>query len=193
LHERDLLHLDVKPANIIAERREGSLHATLIDFGLCRRGVDLTVEDAGRAIRGSLPYMAPECFDGRPLGPWTDIYALGVTFYRLLCGRLPRPGASALLRDCDSASAWAPAPVPPSALAPNVPRDLELLLLRALALDPQSRFSSASELSESLRGLAQARTHRVTSPARTYGRSVELAQTSRFLDDLGEGRGSRAL
>src|SRR6185295_6341604 len=91
LHVHRILHLDLKPSNMIVRRGAPGGRAVLIDFGLCRRGLP---REAGTRLRGSLPYMAPEYFRGEPLGPWTDVYALGVTLYRLAAGRFPRPGAA---------------------------------------------------------------------------------------------------
>ena len=87
-----LLLLDVKPGNIIVRKGDPRRRAVLIDFGLCRRGLDAS---PGSKLRGSLPCMAPEYFQAGPIGPWTDVYALGVAIYRLATGTFPRRGAAA--------------------------------------------------------------------------------------------------
>src|SRR2546428_1873378 len=91
LHRSEILHLDIKPSNIIVSTASTGSRPMLIDFGVFRRGIGTL---PGSRIQGSIPYMAPECFKGDPLGPWTDIYALGATLYRLATGSLPRGGAS---------------------------------------------------------------------------------------------------
>jgi serine/threonine protein kinase len=148
LHRNEILHLDIKPGNIIVRRDTG--RAVLIDFGLCRRGLAST---AGEKIKGSLPYMAPEYFEPGPLGPWTDVYALGVTLYRLATGRFPR-SSGAPRRTSDRGRrglpAWDAVPLPPSRLRPGLPGHLDHIILKCLALDPRSRFRSGGELLASL-------------------------------------------
>jgi serine/threonine-protein kinase len=90
--------------------------------------------------------MAPEQARGDPLGPTADVWALGVVFYELLTGRLPFDGGCprALLDAVQFAE-----PLPPHALRPELPRDLEAACLRCLRKRPEERFSAA-------RGLANA-------------------------------------
>ncbi len=188
LHRSKILHLDLKPSNILLPR--GGARAVLIDFGLGRRL--LPVADRDR-LRGSLPYLAPECFEGKPSGPWTDVYGFGATVYHALCGRYPR--MAPLSRNGSGAEAirWEPAPPPPRALRPDLPDDVERVLLRCLALDPRERFSSATELLSSL----EKATDRPATESSTclpavplIGRHAELGEVDRFLDGLLRGSGS---
>ena len=126
----------------------------LVDFGLHRYG---PVADADRAQYGSLPYMAPEYFREGALGPWTDVYAIGVTLYRLLVGRAPRP----LVRSAASSSSgslgsvrWDPAPRPPSAYTGRDDDVLDRVILKCLALDPRARFEDAGALADALSRVA---------------------------------------
>ena len=183
LHQNHILHLDIKPANMILRQGTGDERAVLIDFGLCRRGAP---KEPGVRLRGSLPYMAPEYFRGEPLGPWTDIYALGVTLYRLATGRFPRPGASGEKNGLSDREAWDPAPPPPSRISPSIPRDLDSIILRCLALDPRSRYASGAELLLALEALGPPAVARTPAGASTLtiGREAELARVDRLLDRL---------
>jgi DNA-binding NtrC family response regulator/tetratricopeptide (TPR) repeat protein len=181
LHRNEVLHLDVKPGNIIV-MRDGAPRAVLIDFGLCRRGL---AAPPGPHLKGSLPYMAPEYFGGGDLGPWTDVYALGVSIYRLATGRFPRQGALAGSGRAAPASAWA-APPPPSQLRPDLPADFDNVVLKCLAIDPAARFPSGIEVAralESLGGIPAPAERRASSIA-TFGRGPEIDRADAFLDGI---------
>ena len=183
LHRNRILHLDVKPGNVIAPHSDRG-HAVLIDFGLVRSHDAL---DAEAWQRGSLPYMAPEYVQRRPFGPWTDIYAIGVTLYRFATGQYPRKGVSIAASPSGLASAWNPAPRPPSSLCDWATPDLDSIVLGCLALEPSARFQDAGELE-----LAIARwTHTARRPlrprtwtTRTIGRQLELGRIEEFLDGI---------
>src|SRR4030095_13845583 len=81
------LHLDVNPGNLIAPDPDHGSSVVLVDFGIYRRAGH---RPPGAALRGSLPYMAPEHLRREVPGPWTDVYAFGATLYRLAAGVLPR-------------------------------------------------------------------------------------------------------
>ena len=104
LHRGGILHLDIKPSNIIASPREGQRRAVLIDFGLCRRS---TGSGPAAPMHGSFPYMAPEYFLGGEIGSWTDVYAFGVTLYRVSTGRYPRSFEPRSVESVDDRSVWA--------------------------------------------------------------------------------------
>ncbi len=190
LHRSEILHLDIKPSNVLLRDASSTPRAVLIDFGLCRRNVG-TGRDA--KLKGSLPYMAPEYFGQGQLGPWTDVYALGVTLYRLATGRFPRPGAVAAVRARSKADpladerAWHPAPDPPSQIRPSLPPDLDLVLLRCLALDPEARSTDLPELLACVRHAVSPLTVSRARPqgqTLTVGRRAELAVADRYLKAL---------
>jgi DNA-binding NtrC family response regulator/tetratricopeptide (TPR) repeat protein len=184
LHENGILHLDIKPSNIVVAESRGRKRGVLIDFGLSRRGLP---EAPAEKLRGSLPYMAPEHFREGALGPWTDVYALGVTFYRLATGAFPRPLAA---EGRGTKDPWSDLPRPPSSLNRALPRDLDHVLLKCLAVDPRSRFSTAGELAGSLRripGLEPPEGAAVVEPPGMVGRGQERETFDRFVNRLRHG------
>ena len=94
-HQRGIIHRDVKPANILVERRTG--RARLIDFGIAH-SLELASHDLTRTgtSLGTPRYMAPEQLAGDPIGPRTDLWGLGAVLYQALSGRVPFDGATPL-------------------------------------------------------------------------------------------------
>ncbi|MFI5457780.1 MAG: WD40 repeat domain-containing serine/threonine protein kinase [Isosphaerales bacterium] len=142
-HHQGVIHRDVKPSNLLIDAK-GNIWVT--DFGLARRLADpgLTHHDS---LLGTPRYMSPEqartgAIDGR-----TDVYSLGATLYELLTLRPPFDGQSAaeLLDQIGQLD-----PLPPSAIDPRVPRDLETVVLKALAKRPADRYLTADELAADL-------------------------------------------
>jgi serine/threonine protein kinase/WD40 repeat protein len=171
-HERGVVHRDLKPANILiagdprspAERSTDPEHPPksrepqrlagtpkIADFGLAK---SLNEERGGGPTRtgdvlGTPAYMAPEQTGGRaqPVGPATDVWALGAILYELLTGRPPFQGDSTVetlqqVRQDD--------PVSPRRLRPRLPRDLETICLKCLRKAPHDRYGSAAELADDL-------------------------------------------
>jgi serine/threonine-protein kinase len=157
-HTIGMIHRDIKPSNVIACRRGGVADvAKLLDFGLVQcmgkacSDARLTVHGA---ILGSPPYMSPEQALGKDhLDSRTDIYSIGALGYYLLTGRTPfvRETAMQVLM----AHVYEKV-VPPSELRPDLPPDLEAVLLRCLEKDPAKRFQDVEELDEALAGCASA-------------------------------------
>jgi nucleotide-binding universal stress UspA family protein len=145
LHRQDVVHLDLKPTNLVF-RRGGE--AVLIDFGLAHHGhyPDLLAEEL-RIPVGNWVYMAPEQISGVRNDPRSDIFALGGILYELATGRLPfgHPQTVAELRRRLYRD-----PIPPRALVPATPRWLQEVVLRCLELDVRERYSSAGELAYAL-------------------------------------------
>jgi serine/threonine protein kinase/WD40 repeat protein len=142
-HGHGILHRDVKPSNLLLDTA-GTVWVA--DFGLAK------VEDAGELtspgdIVGTLRYMAPERFQGHA-DPRSDIYSLGLTLYELLT---LRPAFEDLpLPRLEDPRQW-PGPVPPRQLDARIPRDLETVVLKAVAREPADRYATAAELAEDLR------------------------------------------
>jgi serine/threonine-protein kinase len=153
-HAVSLIHRDIKPSNIIAARRgEMADVAKLLDFGLVRPpdapAAHLSWEGQ---ILGTPLFMSPEQAAGnRELDQRSDIYSLGAVAYHLLTGRPPFNGASGLA--VLVAHARDPV-VPPSSILPDIPEDLERVVLRCLAKDAADRFADAESLERALRECA---------------------------------------
>lgn len=147
LHERHILHGDVKPANLLVAPNG---HATLLDLGSAR-DVAETGSYASRPFLGTLAYTAPEAFvSAQALDQRSDLYSLGMVLYEALTGRLPFAGA-----DLPDAAALISAivrgrPAPLRQLAPQVPAEVAELVHTLLRKQPERRLDSAARLVERL-------------------------------------------
>jgi serine/threonine-protein kinase len=142
-HRTGLVHRDVKPANILLSDDGRVLVA---DFGIAKaaEGADLT--NTGTAL-GTAKYLAPEQVSGGPVDARADVYSLGVVLYECLCGRPP------FIADTEAATALARLQQPPRKpreLRAGIPKPLEDVVLRALALDPADRYATAGALRSAL-------------------------------------------
>jgi serine/threonine protein kinase len=142
-HDRGLVHHDVKPRNVLFDS-DGSLKVT--DFGIARAASsDITT------VQGSPPYLAPEQARGGQSDRRSDVYALGCVLFEMIAGRPPFQG------DSSSAVVMAhiDAPIPElSRFRPDVPRDLERVVTRALAKNPDERYDSPAALRADLTRIA---------------------------------------
>ncbi len=144
-HAQGTLHRDIKPSNLLLDT-QGTVWVT--DFGLAKAS-DSEPENLTRTgdVVGTLRYMAPERFKGKG-DARSDLYALGLTLYELLTLRpaFQEPERSRLLMQVMHLE-----PPRPRKLNPLVPRDLETVVLKAIARDPAHRYQTGSELAEDLR------------------------------------------
>lgn len=141
-HERGVLHRDVKPGNIILADDDATPYLT--DFGLARL---LAQGESSLSIGmtvGTPHYLAPEQASGEyEVGPAADVYALGVMLYEMVVGQVPFSGESAhaVIHD----QIYAPPP-PPAQVNPEVPAEVEAVLLRALSKAPNERHPTPNAL-----------------------------------------------
>lgn len=174
-HRLGVLHLDLKPANVLIEAGGEPLVA---DFGLARR------LDEGLAgseeVSGTPSYMAPEQASGEALGTATDVYGLGATLYETLTGQPPHRAATARLT---LERVLAEAPTPPRQIDPSIPKDLEAVCLRCLAREPAARYPSARALAEDLGRFLEAREVQAR-PLRWWQRGARLIQREPRLSAL---------
>lgn len=145
LHRQDVVHLDVKPANVLF-RPDGE--AVLIDFGLARHsGLPDLVEEEFHVPVGTGAYISPEQILGARCDPRSDIYALGVILYQLATGRLPFGSPSRL---GGFRKRLYIEPQPPRALNPAVPEWLQEVILRCLEVRWQDRYPAAAQVAHDL-------------------------------------------
>ncbi|HUK93707.1 MAG TPA: Stk1 family PASTA domain-containing Ser/Thr kinase [Gaiellaceae bacterium] len=142
-HRHGIVHRDIKPHNVLVGP-EGRLKVT--DFGIARSGASQMTEVG--SIIGTAQYLSPEQAKGAPVDQSSDLYSVGVVLYELLTGQVPFTGDTPLEIAMKHLSA---VPEPPSELRPEVPRNLDQVVLRALAKDPGDRYHSAEEMDADLR------------------------------------------
>jgi serine/threonine protein kinase/beta-lactam-binding protein with PASTA domain len=144
-HFRGIVHRDVKPSNILVGR-DGRVHVA--DFGIARAMSESQVTLPGTTM-GSVHYFSPEQARGEPATAASDIYSLGIVLFETLTGKRPFSG--------DGAAAIALArltttPPLPSSLRPSVPPELDTIVQRAMALEPEARYASAAAMASALEG-----------------------------------------
>ena len=149
-HAAGIVHRDVKPANIfLSTEPSGDVVPKLLDFGIAKPLEDEFETQSGLVL-GTPGYMAPEQAQRGECGPFTDIWATGAVLYRCLAGKTPHSGSTL----AEIVVKLVQEPVPPLG-APNVNRSLAASIDRALALDPQRRYSSMTAFVGALRSAAR--------------------------------------
>jgi YVTN family beta-propeller protein len=139
-HERGIVHRDVKPANVLLGASD---HAYLTDFGLTKRISSHSGNTRAGGWVGTLGFVAPEQIRGERVDARADIYALGCVLFHTLAGGPPYQ------RDSDEATLWAHLHDDPPSLranAPDAPPELQAVIDRALAKEPDDRYQSAGDL-----------------------------------------------
>ncbi len=148
-HSRGIIHADLKPSNILLDQNE---QPKICDFGIARTPAEDS--DSPQLFATAL-YVAPERVEGRPASVASDVYGLGLIVYEMLVGKPPftSGNAAVLLRD----HVVRP-PVPPSHLRPSLPKEVDSIVLKALAKDPALRYHKATDIGDALTKMLQVHT-----------------------------------
>jgi beta-lactam-binding protein with PASTA domain len=141
-HRHGIVHRDIKPHNVVVDA-DGRLKVT--DFGIARSGASQMTEVG--SIIGTAQYLSPEQARGAPVDQRSDVYSVGIVLYEMLTGTVPFTGDTPLEIAMKHLSE---VPVPPSEIRDDVPDDLDLVVLRALAKDPEDRYQAAEEMDADL-------------------------------------------
>lgn len=148
-HQNGIIHRDLKPSNILFDKLG---HAYLADFGIARSventGTQLTADDK---MIGTPGYMSPEQIRGEKLDNRSDIYALGAVVYEMLTGKAPFEADSAAMALVKQMTATVPSP---RRVRPEIPQQIDSVVMRALEKDRQQRPGTASEIADLLRSAA---------------------------------------
>jgi serine/threonine protein kinase len=137
-HRRGVIHRDLKPHNVIVD--DGG-HAKVTDFGIARAGASDMTETG--SIMGTSQYLSPEQAQGLPVGATSDLYSVGIVLYEMLTGRVPFDAESPVTIALKHVSE---APTPPSRFNPNIPPELEQVILWTLNKNPHDRPTDADQL-----------------------------------------------
>nr|MBA3806126.1 protein kinase [Acidobacteriota bacterium] len=161
-HARGIIHRDIKPSNVVLNDRG---HVKVLDFGLAKqfdaRGGEMSDPDAktlltmhtqSNAVVGTPLYMSPEQATSAPVGPGSDLFALGALLYECLAGKPAFSGANPIEI---IAQVIHVDPPPPSTINKQVPPALDHLTLRALSKDIKKRYQSADEMLADLRAVRE--------------------------------------
>lgn len=184
-HAEGIIHRDIKPGNILLDQRMGPM---LSDFGLAHLAVADPASESysslgsGDHILGTLPYIAPELWEGVPATPGSDIYALGCVTYEMLTGKLlfGGPTTPAIIK-AHLHGAHLPAEWPL-----DTPEELTAVLTRAVTGDPTQRYSSVEAFLDALKGLQtiEVEKKRAAAIARLLAEAQSALEERRYEDAI---------
>jgi diguanylate cyclase (GGDEF)-like protein len=160
-HQRGVVHGDIKPSNIMVL---GDNLVKIADFGIARMATHEAKQD--EAIFGTPSFMSPEQIQGKSIDARSDIFSLGVVLYDMLSARLPFPAESTAKLKEQLATLE---PEKPSALNPSIPVELDTIIHKCLAKDPDARYRNANDLANDLRTCLAALLHARTGPSQPSG------------------------
>jgi len=142
-HSKSVVHRDIKPQNVLINKNGTIL---LSDFGIAKIFSFSAITVTGMAV-GTPEYMSPEQAEGRSLDAQTDIYSLGIVMYEMLTKRPPFVGDNAVAIAYKQVHEL---PAPPSTRRKDIPKRLELIVLKALKKDKSDRYRTVEEMLEHL-------------------------------------------
>ncbi len=150
-HKNAILHRDIKPSNIMFERTENGLEVKVLDFGIAKV-LDLTASESAALTKtgeifGSPLYMSPEQALGKKLDERSDIYSLGIVMYEILSGSPPFAGLNVIDTISNQISRQVPAL---STVDKSIPPEIDAVVSKALAKNPEDRFQSMSDFKRAL-------------------------------------------
>lgn len=184
-HSKGIIHADLKPSNILFDAED---HAKVTDFGIARTPKD---DSATPELYATALYVAPERVEGKQATVQSDVYGLGLVLYEMLVGKPPftSTNAGVLMRDHVVRM-----PVPPSHLRPSLPRELDTIVLKALAKQPKLRYQRTSDLGNALAAIQnidkELATTRIvpviTEPASDFMPTVDQSPVVSLLSNYGQ-------
>jgi eukaryotic-like serine/threonine-protein kinase len=140
-HRNGIIHRDIKPGNVMLTR---SGHVKVMDFGIARAVADMgATMTATAAVIGTAQYLSPEQAKGEHVDARSDIYSTGCLLYELLVGRPPFVGDSPVSVAYPHVRED---PLPPSHFDPEIPPEIDAIVLKALAKNPENRYQSSDEM-----------------------------------------------
>lgn len=148
-HDNNIIHRDIKPHNILITNL-GRVKVT--DFGIAQAATSATMTYSGSAIIGTVQYISPEQARGEIATVHTDIYSAGIVLYEMITGQLPFEGDTAIgiaMKHIHGNHQ------PPSEIVSDVPLELERIIAKGMAKNPQDRYNSATEMKEALGGIRE--------------------------------------
>ena len=168
-HSRGIVHRDIKPHNVMV-LKNGSVK--VMDFGIAQvmnKSNTLTKE-----ALGSVHYISPEQAKGSFTDSRSDIYSLGVVMFEMMTGRPPYDGDSPVAVAIQHINGGAPRP---TSLNPNIPVGMEQIIMKAMALEPKDRYSSATELLSDLEEFRK-------NPALTFDYHVPIGDDTKIITPI---------
>jgi eukaryotic-like serine/threonine-protein kinase len=194
-HQQGIVHRDIKPANVMLTR---SGDVKVMDFGIARAVADTgATMTQTSAVIGTAQYLSPEQARGEQVDARSDIYSTGCLLYELLTGRPPFVGDSPVSVAYQHVREE---PVPPSRIDPDVPRNADAIVLKALTKDREDRYQTADDMRRDIAAAQAGRT--IVPPAvpmdatQAIDRNTVLAGTSGYPAaseaERREGKGGRA-